>query len=59
MKQCDMKAYGGVDAWLHFILTSAVFGDEWSASLPGRLSPKERASDIHRVGGWVDLVSRY
>jgi hypothetical protein len=36
-------------------LTSAVGGNEWSASRPGRFTPGERASGIHWIGGWVAL----
>jgi hypothetical protein len=35
-----MKAYGGVDVYIHVFLTSAVVWGEWSASRPGRLSPR-------------------
>jgi hypothetical protein len=35
-------------------LTSAQDGGEWSASLPGRFTPTERAPDTHWRGGWVD-----
>jgi hypothetical protein len=31
------------------ILTSALVGDEWSASRPGRFTP-----GTHFIGGWVD-----
>jgi hypothetical protein len=34
-----MKAYGGVDVWIHIFLTSAVAGGEWSASRPGERAP--------------------
>jgi hypothetical protein len=34
-------------------LTSALDGGEWSASRPGRFTPKERAPGIHWIGGWV------
>jgi hypothetical protein len=34
-------------------LTSALDGDEWSASRLGRFTPKERAPGTHWVGGWV------
>jgi hypothetical protein len=27
---------------------------EWSASSPGRFTPRERASGTHWIGGWVD-----
>jgi hypothetical protein len=35
-------------------LTSALDGGEWSASRPGRFTPRERDPDIHWIGGWVD-----
>jgi hypothetical protein len=44
-----MKAYGGVDVYIHICLTSALAGGEWSASRPG-----ERAPDTHWIGVWVD-----
>jgi hypothetical protein len=34
-------------------LTSALDGGEWSASHPGRFTPKETAPDTHWIGGWV------
>jgi hypothetical protein len=34
-------------------LTSALDGDEWSASRPGRFTPTERATGTHWMGGWV------
>jgi hypothetical protein len=34
-----MKAYGEVDVYNHFFLTSALTGGEWSASLPDRFTP--------------------
>jgi len=34
-------------------LTSALDGDEWSASHPGRFTSKERAPGTHWIGGWV------
>jgi hypothetical protein len=43
-----MKAYGGVDVWIHIFMTSALVGGEWSASHPGRFTP-----DKHWIGGWV------
>jgi hypothetical protein len=49
-----MKAYGGVDVYIHIFLTSALAGGEWSASRPGRYIPGERAPGTHRIGGWVD-----
>jgi hypothetical protein len=34
-------------------LTSALDGGEWSASHPGRFTPRERALGTHWIGGWV------
>jgi hypothetical protein len=50
-----MKAYRGVDVYIHIFLTSALAGVEWSASLPGRFTPGGRAPGIHWIAGWVDL----
>jgi hypothetical protein len=30
-------------------------GGEWSASRPGRFTPRERNPGTHWIGGWVDL----
>jgi hypothetical protein len=49
-----MKAYRGVDVYVHIFLTSALAGGEWSASRPGRFISGERAVGTHFVGGWVD-----
>jgi hypothetical protein len=49
-----MKAYGGVDVWVHIFLTSALAGGEWSASRPGRFTPGKRASGTNWIGSWVD-----
>jgi hypothetical protein len=48
-----MKAYGGVDVYIHISLTSVLVGTEWSASRPGRFTPGERAPGTHWIGGWV------
>jgi hypothetical protein len=48
-----MKAYWGVEVWIHIFLTSALVGGEWSASRRGRFTPKERAPGTHWRGGWV------
>jgi hypothetical protein len=34
-------------------LTSALDGGEWSASRPGRFTPRERAPGTNWTGGWV------
>jgi hypothetical protein len=49
-----MKAYGGVDVYIHIFLSSALAGGEWSASRPGRFTPGERAPGTHWIGGWFD-----
>jgi len=47
-----MKTYWGVEVQLYEFLTSALDGDEWSASRFGRFTPRTRASGIHwRLGG--------
>jgi len=33
----------------------ALDGGEWSASRPGRFTPKERAPENHWIVGWLDL----
>jgi hypothetical protein len=38
---------------LHVFLTSALDGDEWSASCPGCFTPGERASGIHWLRIWL------
>jgi hypothetical protein len=45
-----MKAYGGVDVYIHIFLTSALVGGEWSASRPCRFTPGKE----NFIGGWVD-----
>jgi hypothetical protein len=34
-------------------LTSALNGDEWSASRPDHFTPRERTPGTHWIGGWV------
>jgi len=48
-----MKAYGGVKVKIHTFLASEIDGGEWSASLPGRFIPRERAPGTGWLGGWV------
>jgi len=33
--------------------TSALYGDEWSASRPEPFTPREGAPGTHWIGGWV------
>jgi hypothetical protein len=42
-----------VDVYIHVFLTSALVGDEWSASRLCRFTPGERALGT-LIGGWVD-----
>jgi hypothetical protein len=49
-----MKAYGGVDVYIHIFLTSAPVEGEWLAPRPSRFTPRERALGTHWIGGWVD-----
>jgi hypothetical protein len=46
-----MKVYGGVDVYIHVFLISALVGGEWSASYPGRFTP--RTPSIDWIGGRV------
>jgi hypothetical protein len=36
-------------------LTSALDGGKWSASRPGRFTPKKRAPGTHKTRGWMGL----
>jgi hypothetical protein len=48
-----MKAYGGVDVYIHVLLTSPLVGGEWSASRRDRFTPGVRAPGTDWIGGWV------
>jgi hypothetical protein len=48
-----MKAYGVIDVYIHVFLTSALAGDEWSDSRPGRFTSGEIALGTHWIGDWV------
>jgi hypothetical protein len=49
-----MKAYEGVDVYIHIFFTSALVGGEWSASSPCRFtSGKMTPTRTHWIGGWV------
>jgi hypothetical protein len=45
-----METYGEVVVSICIILTSALFGGEWSASLLGRFTLRERVPGAHWVG---------
>jgi len=56
-KHHTMKAYWG---WMYrstHSFTSALDGDEWSATRPGRFTPRKRAPGTHWIGGWVGCHS--
>jgi hypothetical protein len=49
-----MKEYGRVDVYIHAFLTLAIVGGERSASLPGHITPRERAPvPIGKEAGWA------
>jgi hypothetical protein len=52
-----MKAYGVVEVYIHIFLTSALTGGEWSASRPGRFTPREKAPGTHLIIGCVGLIT--
>jgi hypothetical protein len=52
-KHHAMKAYWRVKYSSTHPLTSALDGGEWSASRPGRFTPKERVPGTHWTGGRV------
>jgi hypothetical protein len=48
-----MTAYWGVEVKLHSLFYLGGIGSEWSASRPGRSTPRERVPGTHWIGGWV------
>jgi hypothetical protein len=48
-----MKAYGGMDVQIHVFLTSALAGNDVTASRPSRFTPGERALSTYWIGGWM------
>jgi hypothetical protein len=49
-----MKAYWGVDIYIHNFLTSVLVRSAWSASHPSIFTPRERVPCTNWIGGWVD-----
>jgi hypothetical protein len=47
-------SYGGVDIYIHVFLTSALVGGDGQLHTPAALTPGERASGTHWIGGWID-----
>jgi hypothetical protein len=51
-----MKTYGGViTTYIHVLLTSALVGDDLSASRHDCFILGENVPSTHWIGGWVDL----
>jgi hypothetical protein len=48
-----MKTYWGSGGSSTHPLTSTIDVGEWSASRPGRFTPREIAPGTHWIGGWV------
>jgi hypothetical protein len=48
-----MKVYWWNGGTAPLSSTSALDGGEWSASRPGRFTPRERAPGTRWIGGWV------
>jgi hypothetical protein len=46
-----------MDVWIYMLFTSALLGDEWSASRPGSFTRGERAPITHWIGGLVDPMA--
>lgn len=54
-----MNAFGAVDACLRLLLTSALDGSEWSASLAGRFVPGEGTCAVLLIKGWMDRSGHF
>jgi hypothetical protein len=44
-----------VDEQIQIFLTSALVGNKWPDTCPGRFAPGERVPTTHWIGGWVGL----
>jgi hypothetical protein len=44
---------GGVEIQLHALWNMALTGSEWSASYPGRFTPREWTPNTQLIGGWM------
>jgi hypothetical protein len=53
VKHHAMKTYWRSGGIARRNLISALDGDEWSVSRPGRFTPRERSPDTHWIGGWM------
>lgn len=49
-----IKAYSGVEIYLHSFLNSLLGGSEKSDSHRSHSTPKEKSSSTYWLGGWVD-----
>jgi len=49
----EFKAYWGNGGIVPRILDLCLDSGEWSASHPGRFTPKQRAPGTHWIGDWV------
>jgi hypothetical protein len=49
----DMKAYWGVEVYIHAFFDLGTRWNEWSASHPGHFTPREGGPGTHWIGGWV------
>jgi hypothetical protein len=54
-----MNACGAVDACLRLLLTSALDGSEWSASLASRFILGEGTCAVHLIKGWMDRSGHF
>jgi hypothetical protein len=48
-----MKAYGGVDIYIHIFINIGLTAGEWSTSHPSSFTTREKAPGTHWIGGWV------